>query len=155
MSDDPWLTDEQQQAWRTYLEMTAALDARIERDLQQAAGMPHAYYLILAMLSEAPGHSLRMHQLADILQASQSRLSHAVSRLEEYGWVRREPAPGDRRGQLAVLTQDGHDRLVEVAPSHAETVRSTMFDPLSDRQLKEFQRICATVLAQINNDQRA
>ena len=155
MSDDPWLTDEQQQAWRTYLEMTAALDARIERDLQQAAGMPHAYYLILAMLSEAPGHSLRMHQLADILQASQSRLSHAVSRLEEYGWVRREPAPGDRRGQLAVLTQDGHDRLVEVAPSHAETVRSTMFDPLSDRQLKEFHRICATVLAQINNDRRA
>ena len=152
MPDDPWLSDDQQQAWRTYLEMNAALNARIERDLQKAAGMPHAYYLILAMLSEAPDRSLRMHQLAGILQASQSRLSHAVSRLEEYGWVRREPAPGDKRGQLAVLTQEGHDRLVEVAPSHAETVRSTMFDPLSDRQLREFHRICATVLAQMNDD---
>ncbi len=152
MPDNPWLSDDQQRAWRTYLEMNAALNARIERDLQKAAGMPHAYYLILAMLSEAPDCSLRMHQLADVLQASQSRLSHAVSRLEEYGWVRREPAPGDKRGQLAILTQDGRDRLVEVAPSHAETVRSTMFDPLSDLQLQEFHRICATVLAQMNDD---
>lgn len=152
MREDPWLTDDQQQAWRTYLAMTSALDARIERDLQQAAGMPHAYYLILAMLSEAPGRSLRMHQLADFVQASQSRLSHAVARLEDYGWVRREPVPGDRRGQLAILTDAGWERLVEVAPSHAETVRATMFDPLSDSQLIAFQEICATVLAQMKDD---
>ncbi|SDO90759.1 DNA-binding transcriptional regulator, MarR family [Nakamurella panacisegetis] len=150
--DNPWLNSEQQQTWRAYLAMTAALNARIERDLQQAAGMPHAYYLILAMLSEAPGRSLRMHQLADVVQASQSRLSHAVARLEDYGWVRREPAPGDKRGQLAVLTEAGHTRLVEVAPSHAETVRSTMFDPLSDAQLADFREICETVLSQMKDD---
>lgn len=150
--DDPWLSAEQQRAWRTYLAMTSALDARIERDLQRAAGMPHAYYLILAMLSEAPDRSLRMHQLAEHVQASQSRLSHAVARLEDHGWVRREPAPGDKRGQFAILTDAGHERLVEVAPSHAETVRATMFDPLSDSQLTQFQQICATVLAQMKDD---
>ena len=152
MQDDPWLSADQQRAWRTYLEMTSALNARIERDLQNAAGMPHAYYLILAMLSEAPRHSMRMHQLAGIVQASQSRLSHAVSRLEEYGWVRREQATGDKRGQLAILTSEGLERLIEVAPSHAETVRSTMFDALTATQLKEFQTICATVLARMNED---
>jgi DNA-binding MarR family transcriptional regulator len=151
-NDEPWLSDEQQQAWRTYLEMTAALAERIERDLQSAAGMPHAYYMILAMLSEAPGGSMRMHQLADVVQASQSRLSHAVSRLEENGWVRREQAKGDRRGQLAILTDDGLARLVEVAPSHAKTVRAIMFDPLSDRQLRQFQEICTTVLARMKDD---
>ncbi len=152
MRDNPWLNSEQQLTWRTYLAMTAALNARIERDLQQAAGMPHAYYLILAMLSEAPGHSMRMHQLADVVQASQSRLSHAVSRLEDYGWVRREQAPGDKRGQLAVLTEAGRSRLIAVAPSHAETVRSTMFDPLTDAQLAEFREICETVLSQMTDD---
>ena len=152
MRDDPWLNAEQQQTWRAYLAMTAALNARIERDLQQAAGMPHAYYLILAMLSEAPGHSLRMHQLADVVQASQSRLSHAVARLEDYGWVRREQAPGDKRGQIAILTDTGLQRLIEVAPSHAETVRSTMFDPLSDAQLADFREVCETVLAQMKDD---
>lgn len=150
--DEPWLTHEQQATWRTYLAMTAALNARIERDLQHASGMPHAYYLILAMLSEAPGRSMRMHQLADIVQASQSRMSHAVARLEDYGWVRREQAPGDKRGQLAILTDAGHVRLVELAPGHAETVRSTMFDPLSDSQLLEFREICETVLAQMKDD---
>src|ERR1700712_3913388 len=121
--DDPWLSDEQQKAWRTYLGMTAALSERIERDLQRAAGMPHAYYLILAMLSEAPDRSMRMHQLAGLLQASQSRLSHAVSRLEEYGWVRREQARGDRRGGRAVLPGARPARLGEVAPRPPKTTR--------------------------------
>ena len=96
----------------------------VERDLQTAAGMPHGYYLILAMLSEAPDRSLRMNQLARVVWSSQSRVSHAVARLEETGWVHRSPSPGDRRGQIATLTDEGWERLIEVAPSHAETVRS-------------------------------
>jgi len=144
--DEPWLSAEQQLVWRAFLRMSTQLTERIERDLQQAAGMPHAYYLILAMLSEAPGRSLRMNQLAEVVRASQSRVSHAISRLEESGWVRRIPAPGDRRGQIAELTDAGFDRLVEVAPSHAETVRSIMFDPLSPRQLENFADICDTIL---------
>jgi DNA-binding MarR family transcriptional regulator len=150
--DDPWLTGEQQATWRAFLAMSAALNARIERDLQHAAGMPHAYYQILAMLSEAPGRSLRMHQLAEFVQASQSRLSHAVARLEDYGWVRREQAQSDKRGQVAILTDAGLQALVEVAAGHAETVRSTMFDPLSDAQLTDFREICATVLDQMTDD---
>ena len=72
MRDDPWLSDEQQLVWREFLRLSGQLSGRIERDLQQAAGMPHAYYLILAMLSEAPQRSLRMNQLAEVVRASQS-----------------------------------------------------------------------------------
>ena len=150
MRDEPWLSEEQQQVWRAFLRMSGELNERIERDLQQAAGMPHAYYLILAMLSEAPGRQLRMNQLADVVRASQSRVSHAIARLEEAGWVQRMPAPGDRRGQIAELTDAGFERLVEVAPSHAETVRSIMFDPLSAEQLKNFDDICRTILGQLD-----
>ncbi len=147
MRDDPWLTDEQQRVWRAFLRMSGQLNECIERDMQQTGGMPHAYYLILAMLSEAPGRSLRMNQLAEVVRSSQSRVSHAVSRLEEAGWVRRIPAPGDRRGQVAELTDAGHDRLLELAPGHADVVRSIMFDPLTPRQLANFADICSTVLA--------
>ncbi len=152
--DEPWLSDEQQQVWRAFLAMSGQLNERIERDLQQAAGMPHAYYLILAMLSEAPGRQLRMNQLAEVVRASQSRVSHAIARLEEAGWVRRIPAPGDRRGQIAELTDAGFERLVEVAPSHAETVRSIMFDPLSPDQLKNFDDICRTILGEVGSAAR-
>ena len=147
MREDSWLSDEQQSVWRAFLRMSGGLTECIERDLQQGAGMPHAYYLILAMLSEAPDRSLRMNQLAAVVRASQSRVSHAIARLEDAGWVRRIPAPGDRRGQIATLTDAGFERLLEVAPGHAETVRSIMFDPLSPEQLAQFGTICQTILA--------
>ena len=146
MRDDPWLSDEQQRVWRSFLRMSGQLNECIERDMQQTGGMPHAYYLILAMLSESPARSLRMNQLAEVVRSSQSRLSHAVSRLEESGWVRRIPAPGDRRGQVAELTDAGYERLLELAPGHAGVVKTTMFDPLSPEQLAAFDDICATIL---------
>ena len=63
---------------------------RLDRELQRDAGMPHAYYEILVRLSEQPDRSLRMSELAERSQSSRSRVSHAVARLEEAGWVRRE-----------------------------------------------------------------
>lgn len=143
---EPWLSDRQQRVWRTWLTMWRMVSDRIERDMQQTGGMPHAYYLILAMLSEAPNGRLRMNRLADVVNSSQSRLSHAVARLEELGWVRREQASADKRGQVAILTPAGYDRLVAVAPLHAETVRSMMFDPLNDEQLDDLESILLAVL---------
>jgi DNA-binding MarR family transcriptional regulator len=141
MADQPWLTDAQQRVWRQYLNLDRRLQERIERDMQQQSGMPMAYYLILAMLSEAPGRSLRMNQLAGIVEASQSRTSHAVARLEEQGWVRRERSPEDGRGQVAVLTDAGWSRVQQLAPGHADTVRRTMFDGLDDADLSELSRL--------------
>lgn len=145
MRKDPWLTETEQQVWRSFLTMRTALDVRIERELQAKAQMPHAYYLVLAMLSEAPDRTLRMSHLAEIAQMSQSRLSHAVARLEESGWVHRRPAEDDRRGQLATLTDAGWDRLKEVAPQHAETVRSVMFDGLSEDQIAQLGEITKVI----------
>lgn len=143
---EPWLTDRQQQAWRTYLAMWRMLEDRIERDMQQHGGIPFAYYLILAMLSEAPNRRLRMNRLSEVVGFSQSRLSHAVARLEELGWVQRQQAASDKRGQIAVLTDPGSRQLVQVAPLHAETVRSVMFDPLSDAQVEAFEELCQAIL---------
>ena len=149
MADSPWLSDPQQRVWRQYINLDRRLQERIERDMQQQSGMPMAYYLILAMLSEAPGRSLRMNQLADIVEASQSRTSHAVARLEEQGWVRRQRSPEDGRGQVAVLTDAGWERVQRLAPGHAETVRRTMFDGLNDDDLAELSRIFDKIAANL------
>ena len=103
MTDDDclrWLDDEEQRAWRSFLRAAAAIDEALDRQLQRDAGMPHAYYQVLAMLSEAPDRTLRMSQLAEQTTSSASRLSHAVARLEEKGWVRRDKHPTDRRDPL-------------------------------------------------------
>lgn len=136
--DEPrWLDDEEQQAWRAFLRAAARIDEALDRQLQRDAGMPHTYYQVLAMLSEAPGRSLRMSELAGLTTSSPSRLSHAVARLEEKGWVRREPHPTDRRGAVAVLTDDGWDVLVAAAPGHVAAVREAVFDRLSRQQVRQ------------------
>jgi DNA-binding MarR family transcriptional regulator len=122
--------------------MTSRLLAEeIERDLQRDSGLSFGHYEILVMLSESPGRSRRMSELADATQSSRSRLSHAVARLEELGWVRREACPSDRRGSLAVLTDAGFTALEAAAPMHVESVRRHLFDPLSRTQLANLQEV--------------
>jgi len=136
-----WLTDDQQRAWRALLAFVTRLDDHLDRQLQRDAGMPHAYYQVLAMLSEAPDRTLRMSQLADATTSSPSRLSHAVARLEEKGWVRRDRHPTDRRGALAVLTDAGFDALVAAAPGHVAAVREVLFDRLDDEQVRSLRDV--------------
>ncbi|MET8087993.1 MarR family transcriptional regulator [Micromonospora sp. NPDC005197] len=140
-----WLDPDEQRTWRAFLAASRALMDTLDRELQRDAGMPHAYYEILVRLSEAPGRQLRMSDLADAAGSSRSRLSHAVARLEAAGWVRREDCPTDRRGQIAVLTDDGFATLAAAAPGHVEGVRRHLFDALSPAQVDQLRRISETL----------
>ncbi|MEU4644975.1 MarR family winged helix-turn-helix transcriptional regulator [Micromonospora sp. NPDC049460] len=136
-----WLDPDEQRTWRAFLTASRALMETLDRELQHDAGMPHAYYEILVRLSEAPERRLRMSDLAEASGSSRSRLSHAVARLEAAGWVRREECPSDRRGQIAVLTDEGFATLAAAAPGHVEGVRRHLFDALSPAQVDQLRRI--------------
>jgi DNA-binding MarR family transcriptional regulator len=147
-----WLTAEEQRAWRAYLEATLLLFDALDRQLQQESGMPHAYYEILVRLSETEGHSMRMSGLAERTRSSRSRLSHAVARLEERGWVERRDCPTDRRGQVAHLTQRGFAVLAAAAPSHVATVRAYLIDRLSPEQITQLEGIGNSMVAALAAD---
>src|SRR4051812_44677361 len=123
-----WLDADEQRAWRAYMYSWMLLGDRLDRELTRATGISHAYYEILVQLSETEGRALRMSELAERCLSSRSRLSHAVSRLEERGWVRRQVCAEDGRGQLAVLTDEGFAALEAAAPVHVESVRTHVFD---------------------------
>jgi DNA-binding MarR family transcriptional regulator len=141
-----WLDAEEQKAWRAWLYSTMLLQDRLDRELTHEAGISHAYYEILVQLSEAPGRMLRMSQLADRSLSSRSRLSHAVTRLEERGWVRRQVCEEDARGQLAVLTDEGFAALETAAPVHVEGVRTHLFDQLAPEQVAALRDIGETLI---------
>src|SRR4051794_9718334 len=145
-----WLDPEEQKAWRAWLYSSLLLQDRLDRELTRETGISHAYYEILVQLSETDGRALRMSELADRCLSSRSRLSHAVSRLEERGWVRRQVCPEDGRGQLAVLTDQGFAALEAAAPVHVESVRSHLFDQLSPAQVAAMREIGETVLRHLN-----
>jgi DNA-binding MarR family transcriptional regulator len=95
---------------------------------------------------------MRMGELADSLLVSRSRISHAVARLVEAGWVRREEHAGDRRGAVASLTDAGFQALSAAAPGHVEGVRGHLFDRLSAEQQEHLRVISEALLAHLRPD---
>ena len=147
-----WLDADEQHAWRAYMYSWMLLGDRLDRELTREAGISHAYYEILVQLSETEDRALRMSELAERCLSSRSRLSHAVSRLEERGWVRRQVCAEDGRGQLAVLTDEGFAALAAAAPVHVESVRRHLFDQLSPTQVTAMREIGETLLRHLSDD---
>ncbi|MFH8795046.1 MarR family winged helix-turn-helix transcriptional regulator [Streptomyces sp. NPDC017941] len=140
-----WLDAEEQRTWLSYIHAATLLEDFLDRQLQRDAGMPHVYYGLLVQLSAAPRRRLRMTELAKSSKITRSRLSHAVARLERSGWVRREDCPTDKRGQFAILTDEGFEVLRATAPGHVRAVRRALFDRLSPEQQKSLGEIMRIV----------
>lgn len=148
-----WLTEGEQRVWRAYLHATTLLEDHLDRQLQRDAGMPHIYYGLLVGLAEAPRRRLRMTELAMQAKITRSRLSHAIARLEKNGWVRREDCPSDKRGQFAVLTDEGAEVLRRTAPGHVAAVRQAMFERLSPEQQKALGEIMEIIAEGLQPDE--
>lgn len=146
MTQPRWLSDEQQQVWRRFVQVLIKMPAALEAQLQRDAGLTHMGYLVLITLSERDDRRLAMSRLAKLASASLSRLSHVVARLEAQGWVRRERDPGDGRVQIAVLTDAGYAKVVDSAPGHAEAVQQLLFDRLTPAQMRQLARLADALL---------
>ena len=143
-----WLSDEEQAAWRPFVALLFRMPAALDAQLQKEAGISNYEYMVLSSLSEAPGRTLRMSELAALASGSLSRLSHVVSRLESRGWVRREACPGDGRFINAVLTDEGWAKVVATAPGHVAAVRKLLVDVLSPEDLRTLGSISEHLLAE-------
>ena len=142
-----WLDADQQEHWRAFRDGVALLFDALGRELDEETGLSLAEYEVLVRLSEAPGRTLRMSELAGELAHSRSRLTHTIRRMESAGLVERAPCPADARGVNCSMTEQGWQRLVEAAPSHVTSVRTHVVDPLTDEQLRALGTAMA-VLAQ-------
>ncbi|MBL1065371.1 MarR family winged helix-turn-helix transcriptional regulator [Streptomyces sp. 7-21] len=134
-----WLSEAEQRAWRTHLDVTRLLTYQLGRDLQPFGLTMHDYE-ILVHLSEAPKRRMRMTDLASATLQSKSRLSHQITRMENAGLVRREHCDSDRRGLFAVLTDAGWETMLQVAPHHVASVRRHFIDLLAPSELAALRR---------------
>jgi DNA-binding MarR family transcriptional regulator len=145
-----WLSADQEAAWRAIVQLLVKLPWKIECQLQREAGLSFIEYHALARLSEDPRHTLRMSELALLTNASLSRLSHLVKRLESRGLVRREADPDDGRFTNAIMTKAGYTLLVASAPGHVAQVRSLVIDALSSAELQHLHHACERLLASVD-----
>ncbi len=149
-----WLDVDERQTWlalaSSMIRLPAALDAQLQRD----AGLSYFEYQVLAVLSEAPERTMRLSEIAALVDGSLPRLSQVVSRLEKRGWVRRTPDPADGRYTLGILTDEGWDKVVASAPGHVATVRRHVIDPLTKTQQRQLREIAQRILRTTDPDGR-
>jgi len=123
-----WLTAEELDSWLSVVRLMTWLPWSIDQQLQRDSKLGMVEYQVLAMLSESPERTKRMSSLAEVTNASLSRLSRVVKRLEERGLVRREPHPDDRRKLLVDITDKARVLVGRMLPS----VHSTSMEMLED-----------------------
>lgn len=149
-SDVPWLDDEEQQVYMTFVSTLVQLSGSLDAQLVRDAGISHYEYLVMAVLSMAPDRTLRMSEIAELTDSALSRLSNVATRLEKRGWITRAADPTNGRYTLATLTDAGTDKVVASAPGHVRHVRRTVLDPLTKTQQRQLLEICRRMLGVID-----
>ena len=148
-----WLTTAEVDSWLSVVRLMSWLPWSIDQQLRRDSDLAMVEYQVLAMLSESPARTMRMSSLAEVTNASLSRLSHLVKRLEERGLVRREPDPADGRFTNAILTGKGFKTLAGAAPGHVAHVRSLVIDVLSPEQLRRLGLVADRIVSRIDTSE--
>lgn len=148
-NEPQWLTTDETDAWLALSWLMFKLPGAFDAQLQRDNGISFFEYLVLAGLSMAPDRRMRMSDLAQFVNGSLSRLSNVVKRLEERGWLFREPCAGNGRFIEATLTDAGFAVVEQAAPGHVAAVRRYVFDALSPEQVAQLRDVGRQVADQV------
>ena len=148
-----WLTAAELDSCLSVVRLITWLAWSIDQQLRRDSDLAIVEYQVLAMLSGSPEQTMRMSSLAEVTNASLSRLSHLVKRLEARGLVRREPDPADGRFTNAILTDLGFQTLAAAAPGHVAHVRSLVIDVLSPEQLRRLGLAADHIMSRIDTSE--
>ncbi|MCW2891969.1 MAG: MarR family transcription regulator [Actinomycetia bacterium] len=119
-------------AWTDFVLSYNRLVAVLGREMQDETDVTLSQYDVLLRLAEAPGHRLKMSELAQAIVYSTGGLTRLFERMRRAGLVRRDPSEHDRRVIYAVLTDDGMERLRAASAVHLAGVRRHFAAQLAD-----------------------
>lgn len=144
--------DGERGVWQAFSRASERVREALERRVQNEAGMPPSYFELLIQLWHAPGRRLRMSELAAATGSKPSRITHAVGRLEQAGWITRDGHPTDGRGSIATLTDQGIEALNAARPEYLRTVRDHVLEPLTPAEQHQLRMLCEKILATFDDD---
>jgi DNA-binding MarR family transcriptional regulator len=139
------LTDTELRAWQALLHAHHQVISQLDTELREEHGLTFGAYDVLLRLARAPGHSLRMSELAERVMLSPSGLTRMVDRLARAGLVERDRFQGDARVTLARLTNSGRRLLRRAARTHLRGIREHFTGRLTHAQLRNAAAVLETV----------
>lgn len=149
----PWLTPEEQHAWRSFVRLHERLGGRLAHLLQTESNVSGSDFAVLVQLTDVPEGRRRFLDLAQSLEWEKSRMSHHLSRMVKRGLVVREECPEDGRGAFIVITDAGRALLEAAAPRHVEAVRALFLDHVTPAELRLLAQISERVVQKLDGDQ--
>ena len=103
-------------------------------------GLTRAQCKVLGYLARNEG--INQAGLADLLEIKPMTLVRQIDRMEEDGWIERQPQPGDRRARRLVLTDKARPILARILDLSNE-IRAESFAGLSRRRGQAVDRTFA------------
>ena len=133
------------EAWRALLMTSRGLRVLLEGELQRERHISLPTYEVLLRLWDAPGHRLRMQELARGTQLSRSGLSQLVGRMEGAGLVTRCGVSDDGRGTFCALTSEGTRTFKHAAAVHMRGIQEHFAARFTDQEAAELARLLRRV----------
>lgn len=149
----PWLTDDEQHLWRSWLTVNRRVSALLARDMQGDGRLSMADFEVLVNLTDSPHGRLRVSDLATNVQWERSRLSHQVSRMVGRGLVEKSTCSDDGRGAWVGVTDAGRAAIEQAAPKHVRAVRRHFFDVLTQQDIAALTQTTDRLLENLPTDQ--
>jgi len=134
------------QVWYGNLQATMRSLRRIDRELEDAIGLPLASVEVLVNIAMEDDGRIRMGELADNLLLSRGGATRLIARLEEAGLVERVIPPDDRRATYAVITDKGLAVLERGEPVLKEAVYHHYVDHLNDDEVAAMRSVSLKIL---------
>lgn len=141
-----WLEGDEHRTWRSFLRMHAQLTAALAQTLRADSAMSLSDYEVLAILSESQNGALQALDVRCKLQWEKSRLAHHIRRMEQRGYVQREPCAEDARAPLICITEAGRAAIRAAVPAHVARVRQLFFEALTPAQVRAIREASEAVL---------
>jgi DNA-binding MarR family transcriptional regulator len=146
MPEDPIPLDAvEEPTWRALARFFVVAPRLLDEDLQRGAHMSLSAYTVLLHLSEAPGRTLRMTELANRAYLSGSRTTRLVDELIADGLMAKERNAEDGRGFDVTLTEAGLAALQRAYPVHLRSVRTRVLDHVDRSTLPCFAKAMSAI----------
>lgn len=110
---------------------------------------PGEFDVLATLRRSGEPYALTPTALYDAAMMSSGGMTNRIDRLQQAGWVERQPNPEDGRGTLVALTQAGFELIDEAVTMHVENQRAVL-SVLTGAE----QRQLAKLLAKLIDGQR-
>ncbi|MET7988821.1 MarR family transcriptional regulator [Streptomyces sp. NPDC005281] len=143
-SDDTGLLPAELRSWMQLLAAAGTIEQQLRSRVKDATGISHDEFLLLCLLADQPGSSLRMTRIAELLGRPKTRLTYQVACLQHAGLITKNSACGDRRGIEVALTEKARILLRQSSRPLADAVSEAITRTACAQRYTQLQYLLPT-----------